>query len=300
MRIVAGSLAALVLGVVIAWVVVRSFEAPLSIATSRPAAPPVTATPAPTPATPGAPTATAPVAPPIVEPMAIPAPAPKAPAAATPAPILPAPSPVNSQPVIPEPRRQPAAPLPLPRPEAGASTAAGAAPAVPPPAPTPAPSPPPPAAPPLAGGAPSPAAPASPAPVATPTPAAPAPREALDQTAVIAAVREYEQAYEAMDVSKTAAVWPSVDRRALRRAFGTLQSQQLQLGKCEVTIAQNEATAHCRGSVAYVRKVGDKTPRTGLREWVFRMRKVGDAWVIDALEASPIAALMSTAASDTA
>jgi len=114
---------------------------------------------------------------------------------------------------------------------------------------------------------------------------------AVEQSAVIATVREYTQAYGALDVSAAAAVWPSVDRRALARAFSTLKSQELEIGNCEVAISRNSATARCRGTVAYVRKVGDPTPRTGHQEWVFTMRKIGNDWIIDALEASPVATL---------
>ena len=136
------------------------------------------------------------------------------------------------------------------------------------------------------------AAPAAPPAVA----AAPRPTAAVEQTAVIANVQEYTQAYDAMDVSAAAAVWPSVDRRALARAFGTLKSQDLRAWRLRGDDPGGNATARCRGTVAYVRKVGDSTPRTGHQQWVFRMRKIGDEWIIDTLDASPIAALSPSVA----
>jgi hypothetical protein len=268
MRVVAGSLAAFALGVLITWSVVRRFDAPppTPAVVSTPLQPPSVDVPvAVMPAVPS--TQPAPVAPPAA-PITRPAPresAPLPPARAVEprrAAIPEPPSPVV--PVLP--------PAPVPEPDARAA-APSAAPAA---APVPL----------LASPAIAAAPPAAVALAAVVTP----PRTTdMDQAAVIAAVREYEQAYEKMDVSATAAVWPSVDRRELTRAFGTLKSQALDLRNCEVTIAQSQATARCRGTVAYVPKIGSSTPRTGRQEWIFRMRKIGDTWVIDGLDASPIA-----------
>jgi hypothetical protein len=298
MRIVAGSLAAFALGVLITWSVVRRFDGPgppggsprLSMSAPAPAAPtpadapaaaaPVPATPAPNDAV--AATPRAPAAPPPV-------------VAAPPAAPITRSTPRESTAVPPpsarEPRRAttldaPIAVAPAPPPAAVPAPEAAAAPPPAPPVPLPTP-------PAIVAAAPAAAAPAAPpAPVTPPRPTD------VDQAAVIAAVREYEHAYEAMDVSATAAVWPSVDRRALTRAFGTLRSQALDLRNCQVTVAQDHATARCRGTVAYVPKIGQATPRTGRQEWVFHMRKIGDVWVIDGLDASPIAAVWLAASPD--
>jgi hypothetical protein len=285
-RIVAASAAAFALGVLIAWVVVRSFDTPpVSVATNPPAGAEST-TPAAPPPAPAPSTATTPSTP-VASPAA--ASPPVSPAVPTPA-IETGRTPIRATEAVATP--------PAPRiPAEPARTAAVPEPVVPPiavPVPLPAPSVV--TAPPVVP-APPPVAPAVAAPAAAPPAVAAASRAAaaVDQTAVIEAVQEYAQAYGAMDVSAAAAVWPSVDRRALARAFGTLKSQELELGNCEVTIAEGSATARCRGTVAYVRKVGDQTPRTGRQEWVFKMRKIGDEWIIDTLDASPIAALESGA-----
>ena len=136
--------------------------------------------------------------------------------------------------------------------------------------------------------------------VLQPVAAAPAPAAAalsavaVEQNAVREIVLEYTHAYQAMDVTATAAVWPSVDRRALARAFATLKSQELELANCEISIAVAAAIARCVGTVEYVRKVGNPTPRTGYQEWVFKLRKLGDDWIIDGVDASQ-AATLSTA-----
>ena len=113
---------------------------------------------------------------------------------------------------------------------------------------------------------------------------------AVEQSAVLETLREYARAYEALDVKATAAVWPSVDRRALTRAFSTLKSHQLELEDCRVTIADSSATPHCRGMVEYVRKIGSSAPRTGYQDLVFKMRKLGDEWFIDEVSASELTA----------
>jgi len=137
----------------------------------------------------------------------------------------------------------------------------------------------------------------APATVIAPPPAAAAPAPAasavsvvaVEQNAVLEILREYTRAYQALDVKATAAVWPSVDRRALTRAFSTLKSHQLELEDCRVTIADTSATSHCRGMVEYVRKIGSDTPRTGYQDLVFKMRKLGGDWFIDEVSASELA-----------
>ena len=111
----------------------------------------------------------------------------------------------------------------------------------------------------------------------------------LDQKAVLETLREYTQAYEALDVKATVAVWPSVDRRALARAFSTLKSHQLELDDCKITIADAKATTRCRGTAEYVRKVGSSTPRTEYQDLTFKMRKLGNEWFIDEVSASELA-----------
>ena len=263
LRSVAVSLAAFALGVVVARGLLTTFQySPSSIATNQPAVIPSQPPRSPAPESPG------------------PAPLRPSPPSALPAAVTPqTPSVAPSQP-----RRAPRAATPETRTAARVERAVNA-PVRPPTQPNAAPT-----VPPRAAVA---AAPSESAGVAPPPAVAPPALSllAVEQSAVIATVREYTQAYGALDVSAAAAVWPSVDRRALARAFSTLKSQELEIGNCEVAISRNSATARCRGTVAYVRKVGDPTPRTGHQEWVFTMRKIGNDWIIDALEASPVATL---------
>lgn len=108
----------------------------------------------------------------------------------------------------------------------------------------------------------------------------------IEEGAVLQTLHDYGQAYAEMNVLATARVWPSVDRRALARAFATLKSQGLTFESCKVSVVESGATVHCRGSVQFVRKVGNPVPLTAQQEWLFRMRKFGNEWVIEEVAAS--------------
>ena len=101
------------------------------------------------------------------------------------------------------------------------------------------------------------------------------------EAAVLEAVKRYEAAYDRLDARAAAAVWPSVDERALNRAFSGLASQGLTLDRCDVRIESVSATARCQGSISYVGRVGGARPATAQQEWTFRLRKAGNGWLID-------------------
>jgi hypothetical protein len=275
-RYVACSIVAFAFGSMIAWSVLRSFDAP----------PPASASVA-------SPAASATVASPVVDTARTAAPIPL---------VSPAPAPPQPAPAIREAAPPVARALPSPPPISREATPAISRDAI---VPTPRPLAAPSASPTVALPAPPDIAPkggvdvaavaslAAPSAVAPPPPAAAAAPVVspivLEQNAVLETLREYTQAYEALDVKATAAVWPSVDRRALARAFSTLKSQQLELDDCKVTIADTNATTRCRGIVEYVRKIGGGTPRTGHQDLVFKMRKLGSDWYIDEVNASELA-----------
>ena len=114
---------------------------------------------------------------------------------------------------------------------------------------------------------------------------------AAEEYAVRRTLHSYEKAYEDLDVAATAAVWPSVDRRALARAFDTLKSQGLDFKSCAITVRTRRATARCRGTLQFVRKVGNSMPLTAEQEWVFKMRRLGAEWKIDEVAASQASGL---------
>jgi len=113
-----------------------------------------------------------------------------------------------------------------------------------------------------------------------------APTTVPDADAVRQTLDHYVDAYKDLDVVAAAAVWPSVDRRALSRAFATLKSQGLVFDRCDVSVEGATASARCRGRIQYVRKVGTPVPRVASQQWLFKMRKVGAEWKIEAVNAS--------------
>jgi hypothetical protein len=129
-------------------------------------------------------------------------------------------------------------------------------------------------------------------PVATPEPAAPvrsrAPEAAASTVDAQAAIRttlgRYEAAYSGLNVSAARAVWPSVDQRALARAFDGLASQRVALDKCDVVVTGATARATCSGSAEWTPKVGGGTKRQS-RHWSFDLASSSGTWQIVRAEA---------------
>jgi hypothetical protein len=124
-----------------------------------------------------------------------------------------------------------------------------------------------------------------PAAVSVPAPAdvahgSPASRTRDDERGIYHVLQQYERAYERLDVNAARAVWPSLNARALERAFGGLKEQALELSDCRIAMATREATAICGGRATYVPRVGHQTARTEPRQWTFRLRKVDQDWQI--------------------
>jgi hypothetical protein len=106
-----------------------------------------------------------------------------------------------------------------------------------------------------------------------------------DQSRVADVLRRYARAYGALDANAARDVWPSVDQRALARAFESLRSQELSLQDCEIDVQGATANASCRGQAQYVGKVGSGEPRIEPRTWRFELRREGEAWKIANAEA---------------
>jgi hypothetical protein len=98
--------------------------------------------------------------------------------------------------------------------------------------------------------------------------------------AVRQVMRQYEQAYNNLDVAETAAIWPSVDMKQLARIFSRLDHQDLHFENCNVVIAEVSATGSCTGWLSYVRRVGDTRPRREHHVWTLEFKRVEDTWQI--------------------
>jgi hypothetical protein len=93
-------------------------------------------------------------------------------------------------------------------------------------------------------------------------------------------LRDYTRAFERLDVQAAKAIWPSVDDRALRRAFQQLDGQQLRFASCGVSVTERDANARCRGEATYRPKVGSRVLRLTQREWTFNLARDNDRWQI--------------------
>lgn len=111
-------------------------------------------------------------------------------------------------------------------------------------------------------------------------------RTPVGETGEIAeTLHRYADAYARLDATAARAVWPTVDQRALARAFDGLESQGLTFDHCDVAVAGAAATAICRGRARYVPKVGSREPLVERRQWTFRLRKAESGWEIVQAEA---------------
>jgi type II secretory pathway predicted ATPase ExeA len=106
----------------------------------------------------------------------------------------------------------------------------------------------------------------------------------LEERSVRAVLDGYRRAYNRLDVAATRTVWPSVDSKALVRAFDSLESQALDFFNCRITASDREAVALCAGSARYVPKVGNKYERNETRLWNFDLKKSQGGWTIENVE----------------
>jgi hypothetical protein len=91
---------------------------------------------------------------------------------------------------------------------------------------------------------------------------------------------DYTRAFERLDVQATKAIWPTVDDRALQRAFQQLDGQQLRFASCGVSVSGRDANARCHGDATYRPKVGSRVLRLTEREWTFNLSRDNDRWQI--------------------
>jgi len=108
-----------------------------------------------------------------------------------------------------------------------------------------------------------------------------------DQDLIQDALQRYRRAYGRLNVQSAEAVYPSVNRVALARAFDSLESQAITFDMCDVEVSGSMARAICHGTTRYVPKVGSRYPRTEPLVWSFELRKAdGGDWTIYYAKAS--------------
>lgn len=110
-----------------------------------------------------------------------------------------------------------------------------------------------------------------------------APRDRVyekESSALAQVLGHYEQAYDRLDAPGAAAVWPSVDARALSRAFARLQEQDLNFGNCTFSVSASDAAARCAGVLRYARRIGDTAPKIEQHVWTIEFARAGETWQI--------------------
>ena len=70
--------------------------------------------------------------------------------------------------------------------------------------------------------------------------------------AIQAVLGRYRTAFSRLDAGAASAIWPSVDLKALSRAFERLERQELVFNNCHIAILDARAVASCGGSARYV------------------------------------------------
>jgi hypothetical protein len=110
-------------------------------------------------------------------------------------------------------------------------------------------------------------------------------RRELEARAIQNVLGRYRNAFNSLDASAALAVWPTVNERNLARAFERLEDQDVSFESCDIEIASVFAKAACSGSARYIPKVGSRTPKEEARRWTFSLRKAGDGWLIDRVDA---------------
>jgi hypothetical protein len=107
-----------------------------------------------------------------------------------------------------------------------------------------------------------------------------------DDSRVAQVLNQYARAYDRLDPSAARAVWPTVDERALARAFASLESQDVSFNSCDIDVKGTQASAFCRGTASYVGKIGSRQARTESRQWNFELKLHGDDWKIEKAQVS--------------
>ena len=101
-----------------------------------------------------------------------------------------------------------------------------------------------------------------------------------DDAHIRSVLTRWRTAYSALDASAAREVWPSVDARALERAFQTLKSQELRFDRCDLTVDGGRARAACVGEAVYVPRIGRQSPRATPRVWTFELKKSDRRWTV--------------------
>jgi hypothetical protein len=111
------------------------------------------------------------------------------------------------------------------------------------------------------------------------------PSAAAETSAIETVLSRYRTAFNALDATAARQVWPTVDARALGRAFDRLQEQEVTFDRCVIDVTGVQAEAACSGTARYVPRVGRRTLQVDARQWRFSLTKTAEGWSIAGVDA---------------
>jgi hypothetical protein len=112
------------------------------------------------------------------------------------------------------------------------------------------------------------------------------PRMPASETGAIQTVLgQYRTAFRDLDAGAARAIWPSVDAKALGKAFESLERQDLIFNSCQIAVRDVRAVASCDGTARYVPRIGNRDLHDDRRSWEFKLRKIDDVWLIEKVSA---------------
>ena len=121
-------------------------------------------------------------------------------------------------------------------------------------------------------------------PAATPT-VDPAPSaEEQNLASIRNVIDRYRKAYSTLDADVVQTFWPTVNTKALSRAFDQLNVQLFEFDSCSISTSGSVATAFCTGRATYAPRIGNRTPRVDSRRWTFHLEQSRGSWVIESVE----------------
>ncbi len=139
------------------------------------------------------------------------------------------------------------------------------------------------------------ATPVSPAPAAvreaettTPAPTLPNPATAVDEIdEVLAALRQYREAYAARDASAVQRIYPrgASDVDSIRRTFESITTYEIDVGQPQVDVRNNMAIIRTLVTRKIVPRVGG--PQTLKAETEFRLQRDSRGWIITDVRVNP-------------
>jgi hypothetical protein len=96
-------------------------------------------------------------------------------------------------------------------------------------------------------------------------------------------LRQFQAAYEKVDAAAVVKLWPSAPAAELTRGFSQFRSYSMEIIGPKISVTGDRAVVTCVRKMSGEPKVGTRqSPR--LVEIVFRLRRIGSSWIIDAVD----------------